>query len=134
MMVVIQWLLAIVLVMQGIGHVIGFLAAWTKIPVGWRGAPWLFGKGYTITSPIGMAWGLVWFVVLLGFAEAGLGLMIGQPWWLAMAVASALISLVAILPWWKSVPVGAAVGAITVDLVVLWLATPLGTSMLTRIA
>jgi len=132
-MAVIRWLLVIVMVMHGIGHIMGFLAAWTKIPVGWRDAPWLLGGGYHITSPVGAAWGLLWLVVLIGFVGAGLGLIWSQPWWLALAVASAVVSLVAILPWWTSAPLGAAVGGVVVDLVILWLASPLGAPMLERI-
>ena len=131
---IVHWLVVLAFVAQGIGHIIGFLAAWTKIPGGWRNKPWLLGGGYSITSPVGAAWGLLWLVVLVGFIGAGLGLLWAQPWWLALAVASSLVSLIAILPWWRSVPVGAAVGGVVVDLVILWLASPLGVSMLIKIA
>ena len=132
-MTLIRWLIVLVLIMHGIGHIMGFLAAWTTIPVGWRDAPWLLGGGYRITSPVGATWGLLWLVTLIGFVGAGLGLIWGQSWWLPLATASAVVSLVAILPWWTSAPLGARVGAIVVDLIVLWLASPLGARMLEKL-
>jgi hypothetical protein len=108
-MALIRWLAALVLICHGIGHIMGFLAAWTTVPVGWQDVPWLLGGGFRIVSPVGKAW------------------------WLPLATAAAAISLVAILPWWMAAPMGARVGAIVVDLVVFWLASPLGAPLLERL-
>ncbi len=132
-MALVKWLLALALIMHGIGHIIGFMAAWTTIPMGWVDAPWILGGGFRIASPVGKAWGLLWLIALIAFVGAGLGLLQGQPWWLPLATAAAVISVVAIVPWWPSAPAGARYGGMIANLVVLWLASPLGASMLAKL-
>jgi hypothetical protein len=128
-MALLRWLIVLVLIMHGIGHIMGFMAAFTAVPMGWQDAAWLFGGDYRITSPVGKAWGLLWLVALIAFVGAGLGLAQGQTWWLTLAAAAAAISLVAIVPWWTAAPAGARIGAIIVDLLVLWLASPWGAGL-----
>lgn len=119
-----RWLMVIVLIAHGIGHVTGFLNAWTTMPMGFSDAPWLFGGDVVATSAVGKAWGLLWLVAFIAFVGAGLGLWFHQPWWIAMAGAAAAISLVAIVPWWNTVVGGARAGALVnvalLLLIVFW--------------
>lgn len=110
---------AVILVMHGLGHVMGFSAAWTPAKMGLSDRPWIFSPGITIDTPVGRTFGLLWLVAMIGFVASGLGLLFFQGWWPQLAVASAFISLVAILPWWGTVPAGARYGAVLVDLLVL---------------
>ncbi len=115
-----RWLMVIILIGHGIGHVTGFLNAWTTLPMGFGDTPWIFGGDFTATSALGKAWGLLWLVATIAFVGAGLGLWFRQPWWVAMASAAAAISLVAVVPWWNSIIWGARVGALLDVALLLW--------------
>lgn len=114
-----KYIIALVLIVHGMGHVMGFIESWTKISVGFSEQPWLLSGGVTMESPVGRAFGLLWLVAMIGFVGAGLGLLFYQEWWPPLAVVAAVISLVAIIPWWKTVTPGSGVGATLVDLLVL---------------
>jgi uncharacterized membrane protein YphA (DoxX/SURF4 family) len=117
---IVRYFLALVLIMHGIGHVMGFLAAWTpSIEVGFSTAPSIFWSGVTVESVVGKAFGLLWLVAMVASVGAGFGLLFGHEWWRALAVASAFISLAAIVPWLNTVPAGARIGAIVVDLLII---------------
>jgi hypothetical protein len=109
---------AIVLVAHGLGHVLGFLAAWTSVPMGFTGKPWIFG-GAEIGSPVGKLFGLVWLVALAGFVAAGYALYKDEGWWRTAVVAASVISLVVILPWWNTVTPGSRLAAVLVDIIVI---------------
>jgi hypothetical protein len=111
-------IVALVLLAHGIGHIMGFLAAWTPIPVGFTNSTWLFG-GATISGTVGKLFGLVWLVALAGFVAAGIGLLADRDWWQMAAVVSAVVSLAVILPWWNTVTPGSRFGAAAVDLAAL---------------
>lgn len=116
---VLRLIVAIILVMHGLGHVMGFSAAWTPAKMGLSDRPWIFSPGITIDTPVGQAFGLLWLVAMVGFVASGLGLLFSQGWWPQLAIASAVVSLVAVLPWWETVPPGARYGAVLADLLVL---------------
>lgn len=91
---------------------------------------YLFG-GFLVIHGVGHAAGLwmgnrifaaVWLVGLAGFVAAGLaflGVVVPREWWRALAVASAVVSLVAVVPWWRSVP-QAFIADAGVLMAVLW--------------
>jgi hypothetical protein len=115
-----RYLLALVLIMHGIGHVMGFTAAWMpSIEVGFTDAPSILWSGATVESAVGKTFGLLWLVALIASVGAGFGLLFGYEWWRALAIASAFISLIAIVPWLNTVPSGARFGAVLVDLLIL---------------
>jgi hypothetical protein len=116
-----------VLIAHGIGHSMGLLAAWTTIPSGLTGRPWVLGESIAIDSAVGRAFSLLWLVAMIGTVGAGLGLLFGQEWWRPLAVAAGVISLIAIVPWINTMPLGSAIGAVAVDVILLvCLLTPLG--------
>lgn len=114
----VKTIVALVLLGHGIGHIMGFLAAWTSIPMGFTDRPWLLGDA-AIDSGLGRAFGVIWLVALAGFVAAGVGLLAGQDWWKAAAVAAAVVSLVVILPWWNTVTPGSKLAAVLVDVITL---------------
>jgi hypothetical protein len=114
-----RWLMIVLLLAHGVGHIIGFLEAWTGVPAGFTNQPWVLSDSVTIESALGRAFGLLWLVAMIGFVGAGIGLFTHQEWWRVMTTAAAVISLVAILPWWNTVTPGARWGAILVDLILL---------------
>ena len=101
-MTVIRYVIVLALLAHGIGHVMGFLAAWTKLPMGFVDRSWVLGGDVKIQTAIGRAFGLIWLVALVGFIGAGLGLLLRQEWWSALATAGSVISIVAIVPWWNT--------------------------------
>jgi uncharacterized membrane protein YphA (DoxX/SURF4 family) len=117
---ILRYVLALALIMHGVGHVMGFIAAWTPtIEVGFSSAPSILWSGATVESAVGKAFGLLWLVACVGSVGAGFGLLFGHEWWRALAVASAFISLAAIVPWWNTVPAGARFGGVVFDLVII---------------
>lgn len=113
-------LIAGVLVLHGLGHVMGFLAAWTSIPMGFvEGKSWLFSDGVLIDSVTGKIFGLFWLAALVGFVGAGIGILVEEDGWRVFALAAAVISLLVILPWWNAVTPGSRVAAVLVDAVTL---------------
>lgn len=118
-MIIIKYVVVLVLLFHGAGHVMGFLAAWTKLPMGFVDRPWVFGGDVKIDTPVGRAFGLIWLVALVGFLAAGIGALVGQEWWTAAAVWGSVISIVAIVPWWNTVTPGARIWPILVDVLVL---------------
>lgn len=115
----VKYLIFLALLGHGAGHALGFLAAWTRLPMGFKDRPWLLGGDVGIQSGVGRAFGLLWLAALAGFIAAAVGLLFHQPWWETLAIASSLISVVAIVPWWKAVTPGPRFWALLVDLVVL---------------
>jgi hypothetical protein len=116
---ILRWVVIVVLLAHGIGHILGFLESWTSIPAGFTNQPWLLSSGVTMESGVGRAFGLLWLVAMIAFIGAALGLLTGQEWWRTLAIAGAFISLFAILPWWNTINSGARIGAVAVDVAIL---------------
>lgn len=114
-----RWLIALALLMHGVGHITFFLAAWTEVPMGYAATPWLLPGSFTVSSAVGKAFGLLWLLAMVGFVGAALGLVARQPWWPTLAVASAVVSLVVLLPWWNTVDPGTRMWALLADLAVI---------------
>jgi cytochrome c biogenesis protein CcdA len=114
-----RWVIIIVLLAHGIGHIMGFLESWTSISAGFTNQPWILSNNVTIESVVGRAFGLLWLVAMIGFLGAVFGLFAHHEWWRTLAIASAFISLVAILPWWNTVTSGARFGAVLVDVITI---------------
>jgi hypothetical protein len=113
------YIIAIVLLMHGVGHIMPFMAAWTPQKAGFTDASWIFSSGVSLGSPIGQAFGLLGLIAMLGFLAGALGLVTHQGWWPAVTIAAAAISIVTIIPWWSAWPLGSLIGALLVDAAVL---------------
>ncbi|HEX6551670.1 MAG TPA: hypothetical protein VF026_02825 [Ktedonobacteraceae bacterium] len=116
-----RYLIAIVLLAHGIGHIMPFMAAWTpqRSQVGFSDAPWIFSGSVGVGSPIGQAFGLLGLVALIGFVAGALGLVTQQAWWPTVTIAAAAISIVTIVPWVTTWPPASMIGALLVDAAVL---------------
>ncbi len=121
-----NYVLAVPLIAHGLANIAGCVAAWTNNASGFSERPWLLSNGVTLHTGVGRTFGLLWLMSTLGLVGAGLGLVMHQEWWRAMAVAASVVSAAVILPWWRTVPPGARIGGIF-DLVVIFvLLSPLG--------
>ena len=126
----VKYLIVIPLIMHGLANLGGAFAPWSKDLKGFKDTPWLFSPGITFKSGMGRAFSLVWLASTICLAAAGIGLLLGQPWWIPLAIAGCICSLVAILPWWKAVVPGAYVGAAFDLLMLILLASPLKSLLL----
>ncbi|NIM95805.1 MAG: hypothetical protein GTO18_19060 [Anaerolineales bacterium] len=116
---VISIVVGIILLVHGIGHIMGFLASWTNLPMGFTDRPWIFSGGIHMKSVVGKVFGLLWLVAMIGFIASAIGIFTNQSWWPTTAVAASVVSLVAIVPWWNTVTPGSRVGAVIVDVITL---------------
>jgi hypothetical protein len=105
-------------ILHGLAHLSGFMAAWTRNSSGFSDRPMMLSTGVTLHSGVGHVFGLLWLVAAICSVGAGIGLAAQQPWWLILAVAQAIVSLIVIVPWWNTVVAGAKVGAVF-DVIVL---------------
>lgn len=109
-----------VLAAHGVGHVLGWLPAWGLASFeGVSSRSWLL-TGLLGDSGTRLAAGLLFLVPTFGFVVAAAGLLLGQPWWRPVAVASAGVSLLATALHPAAFTTGATVGSVAVDLVVLY--------------
>ena len=115
----IRWLIVIAMLMHGVGHMVFFLEAFIGSPMGFADAPWLLPGAFTVTSAVGKAFALLWLLAMLGFLIAAIGLLTRRSWWPALAVASAVISLVVLLPWWNTITPSSRVWVLLADLVII---------------
>lgn len=122
--------LAAALMAHGLGHISGFLAAWTRVDVGFRDRNWLFSSGVTMKSGIGRLFGLIWLLAMVALTGSGAGLILRQAWWPTLALAGSILSLVSIIPWWNAVVPGAKVGAAFDLFLIVVLATPIKNTLL----
>lgn len=114
-----RWLIVLAMLMHGVGHIVFFLEAFTGSPMGFTDAPWLLPGAFTVGSPVGKAFALLWLLAMLGFVAAAIGLLTRQVWWPALAVASAVISLFVLLPWWNTIAPSSRVWVLLADLVII---------------
>lgn len=116
-------ILTIVLVLtllgHGIGHVMGFLASWTNLPMGFTQSSWIFTKDILIQSHVGKAFGILWLVSMVAFIASAIGLFSGQSWWTTVAIIASFLSLLAFIPWWNTFTPGSKQAAVLVDVVVI---------------
>jgi hypothetical protein len=115
----IKWLVALALLMHGIGHIVFYFASFTPIDMGFTQAPWIFPGDVTLTSPLGKACALLWLVAMIGFVASAIGLVTAQPWWATLAVVSSVISIVVIIPWWNTINDSTRVWALLADVVII---------------
>lgn len=114
-----KWITAIALIMNGIGHVVFFFAAWTAVPMGFLDNPWILPGAFTVQSAVGKLSALLWLIAMAGFVVAGIGLLARKAWWPSLAVVAAVISLVVIIPWWNTIDSSTRFWAALADIVVI---------------
>jgi hypothetical protein len=120
-----KYVIAIPLIMHGLANLGGVFAPWTKGMQGFKDVPWLFSQTITFKSGVGKAFSLAWLASTICLVAAGVGVLLGQPWWIPLAIAGCICSLAAILPWWKAVVPGAHFGAVFDVLVSILLLSPM---------
>lgn len=110
------------LVMHGLGHIVGFLTAWFKLPMGFTENSWVFSSGVTMYSFLGKIFGVIWLAAMVLFLMAAYSLFKNQAIWLTYAVIASICSLVVILPWARTVVPGALYGGTLANIFILFTA------------
>jgi hypothetical protein len=105
---------------HGIGHVLGWLPA-----TGVASFEGMSGHSWLLSPALGdggarLAAGLLFVVPTVGFVAAAGGLLLGQPWWRQVAVASAAVSLGATALYPQAFATTSTIGSVAVDLAVLY--------------
>jgi len=129
-----KYLVAIPLIMHSLANLGGVIAPWTASLAGFKDAPWLFGGGVKLRSLAGRVSSLLWLLSTLMLCGAGVGLLLGETWWVTLAITGAAASLVVILLWWKAVPPGARFGAFFDAVLLIVLTSPLRDQLLKLIS
>jgi hypothetical protein len=120
---VIKVIIAIVLFAHGVGHSLGLLQVFKVAVVNpsWNGSSWVLSG--SVETPLIQAVGVVvWTMAIVGFAAAAavmLGWLPGA-WWAPMAMVSAVASLVGLALFPVAFPTTSTIGALVVDLAVLY--------------
>jgi hypothetical protein len=128
-----KYVIAIALLMHGIGHVLFVANSWGM----WKadtGHSWLFSGVLRIGQTVEGLFGLLWLLPLVGFVIGTWGYFTTQPGWQGMLIGSAILSSVMIVLWWSGINTSSAFFALVFNLVVvgvlLWTrgaaTTPLG--------
>lgn len=114
-----RWAVIVVVLAHGVGHIMGFMAAWTNVPMGFSDRSSLLSDTLTLDSAVGRVFGVLWMVAMVGFLVSVYGVLAHQDWWRTLMIAAAVLSLVVILPWWNTVTPGPRFGATLVNLVII---------------
>ena len=115
-----MWRIAstVVILAHGIGHVLFLAPCLGFTQWGEPARSWLLTGllGDTATRLLGS---LLWLVVIVGFAAAGVGLLGQFTWWRTLAVASAGVSLLALALFVSGGNTQAVVSAAVMDIAIL---------------
>jgi len=123
-----SWLIAVILFAHGVGHSMGILQTTgvATINPAWNGESWLLSGslGSTLANIAGV---IVWSVAIVGFCAVAATVVGWLPatWFEPLAVVSAAVSLAGILAFPMAFPMFSTIGAVVVDLAVLFAAIAL---------
>lgn len=105
---------------HGIGHMLGWMPALGIARFeGTSGGSWLLGGILGDGGSRLVAAGL-FAAPTIAFVVAAAGLMLGQPWWRAVAVAAAAVSLAATALYPQAFPAGSTAGSLAVNAAILY--------------
>jgi hypothetical protein len=121
-------LIALLLLIHGVAHVVGFVAAFRLMPDTVAHVTTLLGGLISIGEPATQVLGILWLVVALAFAVAAVGALVRADRWPAFTGAAAIASLVMCLLFWPEARIGA--GADAGILILLAIATRSGRTIL----
>ncbi len=119
-----RWVVAVVLLAHGLGHVLGVLPLFGVRASGpWHNRSWLLAGGSAEAVGRSLA-PVVWLAAVAAFAVVGLGVLgvgLEGASWRAAAVAAAALSAVAVVVFWNGFPtILNKAGALAVDAALLW--------------
>jgi len=113
-----RWLLGIVLIAHGVGHVLFMPALHEVLRLQNDGRSWLVTPvlGDGITS---MLASIAAGITAVAFVAAGVGIIVQAPWWRMIAIGASMVSIGVVIVMWSGVPTSSAVFALAFDVAVL---------------
>jgi len=117
--------IGIPLLIHGLAHISGFLAAYTSADVGFKSKPWIFSESVYIHNGMGRLFGILWLLAMGCFSASGMMVLFLQSGWTHYALSGAALSLISIVPWWRAVPAGAKMGVLFDTVILITFLTPM---------
>ena len=115
---VLRWVLGIVVIAHGLGHVLFMPLLNGVMRLETDGRSWLvspvLGDGAT-----GVLASVLAGIVAVAFVAAGVGIIVQAPWWRTLAVGASVLSIVVVVAMWNGIPSSSAAFALVFDVVVL---------------
>ena len=100
--------IAVVMMLHGIAHLVGFAVPWRLAPAPGGVYPRALFDGRLVIGEAGMrAVGVVWLLLALGFLAVGAGAVMARAGWVEAAIGVALFSLMWCLVGWPEARLGA---------------------------
>ena len=117
--------LALVLVLHGLAHLVGFLTSWGWSPAAATSAGpspspnTLFGGRLTLSDTAARGFGVIWLIAALSFVTVAIGVWRRDQWSLPALASVSVASLALSTAWWPSARIGVFVNvAILLGLIV----------------
>ena len=121
----IKFVIGLVLIAHGIGHSMGILGLFkvAEVNPAWHGDSWILTgvAGNLLTQAVGAT---LWSIAMIGFIALGLVAFGWLPagWWQPIAIVSSIASLAGVVLFPVAFPTFSTIGAVVVDLAVLYAA------------
>lgn len=115
---VIRWIVAIVVIAHGIGHVLFMPLLNGAMRLQADGHSWLL-TGVVGDGPTKGLATIVAGLIGVAFVVAGVGILGQTTWWRTLAIAASVASLVLIVAMWDGLPTSSAAFAVAFDVAVL---------------
>ncbi|HEX3016027.1 MAG TPA: hypothetical protein VHQ46_06580 [Desulfobacteria bacterium] len=97
-----KWFFAAVIILHGLIHLMGGVNE-----LGLAKVEGLSGQTLVpIAGYLKSVLGILWFLAVVAFLIAGIGLLTNQTWWKAIAVGAVILSQVLIIIWWPAAKFG----------------------------
>jgi hypothetical protein len=118
-----SWVIALILFAHGIGHSMGIVqtTGLATVNPAWNGESWL------LSGSVGSTWAnvvavIVWTVAIVGFCAVAATVVGWLPatWFEPLAVVSAAVSLAGVVAFPTAFPTFSTIGAVVIDLGVLF--------------
>jgi hypothetical protein len=123
----IRIIIAIVLMIHGLIHLLGFVVPWRLATVdGLTYKTTVLAGRFDVGERGTRVIGLLWLVAAVGFVAAGIAVLTLHPWWPALLLIIALFSLIITLLGWPEAQIGVLINLIILALwcsgeVAIWL-------------
>lgn len=106
--------LAILMVLHGVAHLVGFAGAWRLAPEGFPYKTTVLA-GHVDLGDTGIrAVGVLWLVMAIGFLCAAFGAVAGLSWWPQVALGVAITSLVLSAAEWPEARLGVVINIVII--------------------
>jgi hypothetical protein len=113
-----RWVLGIVVIAHGVGHVLFMPLLRGALRLETDGRSWLVGPVLG-DGPTTVLASMLAGLAAAAFVAAGVGLIGLAAWWRVLAVGAAVLSMVVIVALWNGVPTSSAAFALAFDVVIL---------------